>query len=355
MRIRLAWFALMVVLTLAGSTTWAQSTVRVALAGAEPFVSVAAEKPAGFSVDLWESVAAANGWKFAYEHFPTVDEGLRAVESGRCDVLVGNTSITSEREKRVEFSQPFYRAGLQIMVSERRSGAGRVLGRLAEPQHLPVLGFVAVAVVLSTFAVAWFERRHNPEFPKTGPAGLAEAFYYVMGLVTGKSAYKGFPGVLGRLVLVAWMLASLFVVSYVTGVLASAMTVDGLRGHIAGPEDLPGHFVGLVAGTESEDYARERNLDYAAYPTIEAAVGDLVKGRVQAVLGDAPVLQYFDYMHPRVPVHEVGPVFQAVNYGFAVPVDSPLRGPINLALLHLAETGDFDLLGRNYFGASYLR
>ncbi len=28
--------------------------------------------------------------------------------------------------------------------------------------------------------------------------GAVRAFYYVMGLVTGKSAYKGFPGTLGK-------------------------------------------------------------------------------------------------------------------------------------------------------------
>lgn len=349
---RLVWFAAMMIFS---ATLWAQPPLRVALAGAEPFVNAAGPKPTGFSVDLWESVAAANGWQFSYEPFPNVDAGLAAVESGRCDVLVANTSITSEREKVVDFSQPFYRSGLQIMVSERRSSVGRLFARMVEPQHLQVLAVVAIGVVLSTIAVTLFERRHNPEFPKTGPAGLAEAFYYVMGLVTGKSAYKGFPGVLGRLVLVAWMLASLFVVSYVTGVLASAMTVDGIRGHLSGPGDLPGHFIGLVAGSESEDYARVRNLDYAAYPTTEAAVAGLVKGDVQAVLGDAPVLQYFDYQNPRLPIHEVGPIFQPVNYGFAVRPNSPLREPINLALLHLAEVGDFDLLGRNYFGASYQR
>jgi ABC-type amino acid transport substrate-binding protein len=174
-----------------------------------------------------------------------------------------------------------------------------------------------------------------------------------MGLVLGKSSYKGFPGVLGRLVLVCWMVASLFVVVYVQGVFSASMTADLLQGHIHGPDDLANKMVGVVDGTQSESYAREHNLDYAAYPSLDAAVAALVKGRTQCLLGDAPVLQYYDYTHPRAPIHEVGPVFQPVNYGFAVPMSSPLREPINLALLHLSEIGDLDLLGRKYFGESY--
>jgi len=329
--------------------------LRVALAGSPPFVMTAKDgAPAGFTVELWQSIAATNGWSGAtFRKFDTMDAALDAITRGECDVLVGNTSITSEREKRVEFTQPYYRAGLQIMVAEQRGHLAQFFERLCAPEHLHVLGSVFIGVLIATVVIAAFERRHNPDFPKTRGAGLAESFYYVMGLVLGKSSYKGFSGVLGRLVLVGWMVASLFVVVYVQGVFTSSMTADILQGHIHGPEDLPNKMIGLIGGSQSETYARDRNLDYAAYPGIEAAIADLVKNKVQCVIGDAPVLQYYDYTHPRVPIHEVGPVFQPVNYGFAVPQSSPLREPINLELLHLFEVGYFEKLGAQYFGESY--
>jgi ABC-type amino acid transport substrate-binding protein len=329
------------------------TTLRVALAGAPPFVMKEGDVPTGFAVDLWQSVVAGNGWKYEFRAFDTTEAALNAVSAGQCDVLVGNTSITSAREKRVEFSQPFYRAGFQIMVSEQRGQVAQWLGRLAEPQHLAVFGIVFLVAFIATVVVAEFERHHNPDFPKKRSAGFAEAFYYVMGLLLGKSTYKGFSGVLGRLVLVGWMLASLFIVSYVTSVLTSSMTADILQGHINGPQDLPDKLVGLVGGTESENYARDHNLDYAAYPNLEAAVNDLVKGKVQCLIGDAPVLQYYDFTHSRVPIHEVGPIFRPMNYGFAMPMNSPLREPINFVLLHLNESGYFDTLGKKYFGDSY--
>jgi ABC-type amino acid transport substrate-binding protein len=329
--------------------------LRVALAGSPPFVMTARDgQPAGFSVELAQSIAAANGWSMGeLRKFATMDEALDAVARGECDVLVGNTSITSEREKVVDFSQPYYRSGLQIMVSEQRGHVVRFFERLFVPEHMKVLGGILLGVLVATIAVAAFERRHNPDFPKTRGAGFAEAFYYVMGLVTGKSSYKGFSGVLGRLVLVGWMLASLFVVAYVNGVLISSMTADLVLGHIRGPGDLKNHLVGVVGGSQSEDYAIANNLDYVAYPDLDTAVGALVRDKVQGLVGDAPVLQYYDFTHPRVPIHEEGPIFQPVNYGFAVPQNSPLRESINVALLRLIEAKYFEVLGAKYFGESY--
>jgi len=346
-------YLIVLFLFLAAASGWAQQTLRVGIAGSAPFIMEEKGAQTGFAIDLWQNVADTNHWPFEFRSYDSMKEGIEAVEKGQCDVLVGNTSITSEREKRVEFSQPFYRSGLQIMVSENRGHVARWVGNLFLPQHLEVFGFIGIAVLIATMAVTMFERRHNPDFPKTHSAGIAEAFYYVMGLITGKSTYKGFPGVLGRLMLVCWMIASLFTVSYVTSVITSSMTADIIQGHINGPQDLQNKLVGLVSGTQSEDYAKARNLDYASYPTLPAAVTDLVKGKVQALIGDSPVLQYYDLSHPEIPIHEVGAVFQPVNYGFAMPMNSPLREPINVVLLNLNEGGYFDDLGAKYFGESY--
>jgi ABC-type amino acid transport substrate-binding protein len=346
-----AWICLLL-LVLAPMIRAEQAPLHVALAGAPPFVMEKNGVPVGFAIDLWQDIATEHGWQFSYKTYDTMSAALDAVAKGECDILVGNTSITSERETRVEFSQPFYRSGLQIMVSEERGKVARFLGKFLDLQNLEVLMGIVLMVIIFTIVIEAFERRHNPDFPKTRAAGFAEAFYYVMGLVTGKSSYKGFSGVLGRLVLVCWMIASLFVVSYVTGVIASSMTADALN-KIKNPSDLRDRMVGLIGGSESEDYARESNLDYVAYRDMDTAVAALVKGKVECLIGDAPVLEYYDFTHPRIPIHEVGPVFQPVNYGFAMALNSPLREPINVSILRLLETVFFDELGRKYFGESY--
>jgi len=54
---------------------------------------------------------------------PDVKELLSAVEDGRADLGIAAISITSERENRLDFSQPIMNAGMQILV---RGTAGNV-------------------------------------------------------------------------------------------------------------------------------------------------------------------------------------------------------------------------------------
>ena len=306
----------------------------------------------GHSIELWEQIAASNQWKFSYIEYPNLDAALAAVTAGDCQVLVGDISITSERIASMDFSQPYFRSGLQIMIVEDRPHTfGRLFSQILELGHLRILWVAGVVVRVFTLVVTLFERRHNPDFPKKWRDGLADAFYNVISVsLTGKSVYKGFPGVLGRLVMVFWMLLGLFVVAYVTSSITSTMTIEQLQGHINGPDDLPGKTIGVLAGTMAVDYARDHGIQFIPYQSMDDAVKALTQHEVAALVNDAPVLQYYDYQHPLVPITEVGPLFDPHTYGFALPKDSELRVPINKTLLSLSESGFLRQLGKRYFG-----
>jgi polar amino acid transport system substrate-binding protein len=48
----------------------------------------------------------------------------------------------------------------------------------------------------------------------------------------------------------------------------------------------------------------------------------------------------------------VGPIFQEENYGIVLPTGSPLREPINAALLRLQSSGRYDKIHEKWFGAT---
>jgi ABC-type amino acid transport substrate-binding protein len=329
-------------------------SIRVGLAGEEPFV-IPGPTPAGLAVDLWEKLAAANGWAFEYSTFPSPEEAIQSVKNGHVDVLIGDLEITKDRLALVEFSQPFFRSGLQIMVTEARPHtAGRLGDDLAEIFRLRIFWFVGAAVLVLTVAVFFFERKHNPDFPKPRREGLAEAFYYVITLaLTGKSSYKGFGGVLGRLVMVAWILLGVLMVAYVTSSITSTMTIEKMEHHISGPKDLPGKTVGAIADSAGAKYLQNKGVTCLPAPNLATAVQDMLDRKSAAIVGDAPVLQSYDFSNPRLPITEVGAVFSPLNYGFALPIGSPLRLPLNRALLELEESGDVAELYRTYFGSSW--
>lgn len=350
--LRAVWAVLACLLLILPATA---APLRVAVAGVEPFVVSEDGIWSGLSVDIWQKVAALNNWEYQFISYPDELTAVKAVHNGEADIVVAEIPISSETLQYVEFSQPYFRAGLQIMVDGSRPHTfRRLLQDLDAWGHLRIFWGIAGIVIVLTVLVTLFERRHNPDFPKKWADGFAEAFYYVISLaLTGKSVYKGFAGFLGRMMLVVWMLFGIITVAFITSSITTAMTVEKIQAHINGPQDLPGRKIGAVKNGKAIDYLGRHHIDATLYPNLEGAVEGLLRGEVAAVVGSAPLLQYFDANHPKLPITEVGPVFSPYNYGFALAQGSPLRQPLNAALLRMQESGVLYEIGQKYFGTIY--
>jgi ABC-type amino acid transport substrate-binding protein len=72
---------------------------------------------------------------------------------------------------------------------------------------------------------------------------------------------------------------------------------------------------------------------------------------VDALVYDAPVLQHYATKEGKGKVKVVGLIFQKQQYGMAIPIDSPFRERINLALLRLIETGVYKEIHDKWFGS----
>ncbi|MEI8294060.1 MAG: transporter substrate-binding domain-containing protein [bacterium] len=329
----------------------AQQKIRAGIAGQPPFVEDG-NPPSGASVDIWEKIAAENGWLFEYTAYDSMESGLKAVADGAIDILVGNAPINKDNLEKVEFSQPFFHSGLQILITDQQKTiTDRLMCDVTDLLRLEIFWIITAAVVVLSAFVFFFERKHNPDFPKKTGEGIAEAFYYVITLaLTGKSAYKGFPGILGRLVLIVWIILGIVTVAYVTSSITSAMTIEKLASSIESPRDLLNKTVAVIADSSAENYIAKSGIDEIPEKDIQEAVSAMLSKQASAVVADAAVLQAFDFNNPRIPVRVVGRVFQIENYGFAMPIGSPLRMPLNKQLVKLQESGKLRAILATYFG-----
>ena len=76
----------------------------------------------------------------------------------------------------------------------------------------------------------------------------------------------------------------------------------------------------------------------------------LKSGKVQAVVYDAPMLQYAVTQAGDEKLQLVGQIFDRQNYAIGLQQDSPLRERINRALLALQERGMGAELRKKWFG-----
>lgn len=156
----------------------------------------------------------------------------------------------------------------------------------------------------------------------------------------------------GRFVAVIWMFSSVIFVAYFTATVTTSLTVQQLRGTINGPQDLPGKRVATINGSTSEGYLRQRHIRATEFPAVDKAYEALLNKQVDAVVFDAPVLQYFAAREGKGKVITVGQVFRRESYGIAFANGSPLRKPVNNALLQLKENGTYDHLLNKWFNAA---
>jgi ABC-type amino acid transport substrate-binding protein len=75
----------------------------------------------------------------------------------------------------------------------------------------------------------------------------------------------------------------------------------------------------------------------------------LTDGALQAVVFDAPTIQYWVAKEGGATVQVIEPIFRPEKYGIVVAEGSPLRKAINLALLELRDDGTYQKLYAQWF------
>ncbi len=329
--------------------------LRVATREIPPFVFQENGKLAGFSIDLWQSIAGEMKIGSAMVVNPAVPELLAAVKSGKAELGIAAISITAERSTEFDFSQPMFDAGLQILVREQSSGGSSVteaLGVLLSFAVLPFVGVTLLFILVPAHIVWWSERRHprgmienRSYFP-----GIFEACWWAAStLATQADQMPRSP--VGRVIGVLWMFTAVVFVAYFTATVTSSLTVQQLQGDIKGPEDLPGKQVATTTGSTSAAYLRQLNLEPLEFARIDQAYDALLKGQADAVVFDSPVLLFYAAHQGKGKVNVVGAVFRKESYGIIFPQNSPYRRPVNAALLTLKENGTYQKLYDKWFAA----
>ena len=337
-------------------------TARVVTRDIEPFSFEKDGRRVGFAVELWENVARELKIDSQFSTTGSAKQMVDAVENKSADVAVGALSITAEREKVIDFSQPFYESGLQILVSKKAGGLADSIGALLRGLFSWQLvgGFAAAILIMFIIShLVWmYEHPVNEEmWPRSYLAGIGESFWWTVSIfLVGGADNKGPVGLGGRIVATIWMFASVIAVSLLTASLSAILTVNSLTGDISGPKDLPGKAVATIGGSTSETWLQKlgvtggQKVDVKVFPDVPACLDALKSGNVQAVVFDAPILKYY--------VNKLGPddfllvpgLFEKNNYGFGLQQDSLMRERINQVLLNLNENGVTDDLKKKWFG-----
>jgi len=281
----------------------------------------------------------------------SVGDQLQAVKSGQADAAIAAITITKEREAFIDFTQPYFDSGLQVLVHAQ---AGSHLLDVFDSIPWPTIGLllgVFLLIMLVMAHILWLvERRSTECFRKGYLRSIGEGMWAVALIVaTGEHGDREAPRIVKRLIVFCMWLLGVVLIAQLTATVSSTQTVDRLNSKIRGPADLAGKTIATVRGTVAADYLTEQGLLYVEVASAEEGCDLVAKGEVQALVFDAPTLQYLATKRGNGLLRVVGPIFAAQKYGIAVADGSSLRKRINKALLEMYEDGRYKALYNKWF------
>lgn len=315
-----------------------------------PFSMVENGADTGFSIDLLNEVAKNLDWTYSINRVQSFSDMLDAVQNGTADAAIANISITASREAVMDFSQPIFEAGLQIMTpSDPNTGS---VWSILLSKDLVLAIFGAFALLLGGGMLMWrLERKHQDYFDLTAREAMFPAFWWALNLIVNGGFEERQPRTpLGRLFGVFLVISSLFFVSVFVARITAAMTVGAIQANVSDINDLYGKNVGTIAGSTSADFLTKRDLGFSSYENVDLLLEAFEASDIDAVVFDAPILAYYVNSQKDNRARLIGQVFLAENYGIALPSNSPLSEQINQSLLELREDGTYDRVYRKWFG-----
>ena len=330
-------------------------TVTVAVHDLEPFVMTNGQIKSGYTIELLEAVAKRENWTLAYLSVDNVGEQLQAVREERVDAAATAISITADRTKDYDFSQPILNSGLQIIVPtsqlERSTpGLKNFLDLIFSKIMLVWLIAGLVISILPAHLIWLAERRHTDSMvSRSYFKGVLQSMAWSLGMLAGQP--EAFPRHrFTRGLSIVWAFVGLVFVAYYTATLTANLTVEKFDAKINQPADLVGKRVCTVANTEPADYLTSIGVSPLGEKTIGDCFTALKKNELDAVVFDSPVLRYWVANESDGVAQLVGTVFEPEDYGVAFPNGSELRKRFNQGLLAIREDGTFDLIKQKWFG-----
>jgi ABC-type amino acid transport substrate-binding protein len=334
-----------------GETAEQEEGLHIATREAPPFAIKTPEGWQGITIELVSRIAGQLNLPYEFTEMG-LEEMVTATAREEIDAAAAALTITAERERRVDFTHPFFTSGLGVAVHRHAEQTWiSVMRRITSGPFLQAAGALLGVLTLVGVLVWSVERKRNTQFPRDPLKGVGSGIWWsAVTMTTVGYGDKAPLTLLGRILGLIWMFASIIIISGFTAAIATSLTVGQLSQTIEGIDDLHGKRVLTAEGSTSAAFLDSKLVRYETVPNITEALDQLAAGQVDAVIYDLPILRYLvnaDYAHElRVLPNQ----FARQDYGIAIPPGSPLRERLNREILLIIQGAEWRPMLEGYLG-----
>ncbi|XP_014780672.1 glutamate receptor 2 isoform X2 [Octopus bimaculoides] len=289
------------------------------------------------------------------------------------DLVIAPLTITCMRERAADFSKPFMKTGISIMIKKpdkQKPSVFSFMDPLSQQVWICItIGYVAVSLVLffvGRFSPYEWHSEDTSRGPKTmNTFNLSNTFWFSLGALMQQGSEISPRSISGRIVGTGWWFFTLIIISSYTANLAAFLTIERLLPPINSAKDLVEQkkiqYGTIKSGSTEEFFQRSQVSIYRRIWDVMSQdttvfVSNTSKA-VERVRNSKGTYAFFlesvmnDYFNQRKPCNtmKVGENLDSKGYGVATPMNSPLRMPINLAVLVLREKGELHKLEKKWW------
>ncbi|XP_047217218.1 glutamate receptor ionotropic, kainate 5 isoform X2 [Girardinichthys multiradiatus] len=343
------------------------------------------EQYEGFCVDMLRELA--DTLKFSFK-IKLVDDGLYGAPepngswtgmvgeliNRKADLAVAGFTITSEREKVIDFSKPFMTLGISILYRVqlgRKPGYFSFLDPFSPAVWLfMLLAYLAVSCVLFLAArlspYEWYnphpclrERRDMLENQYT----LGNSLWFPIGGFMQQGSEIMPRALSTRCVSGVWWAFTLIIISSYTANLAAFLTVQRMEVPIESPDDLAdqtnieygtihgGSTMTFFMNSRYQTYQRMWNYMNCKLPSVfvkstEEGIARVLNSKY-AFLMESTMNEYYRGLNCNLT--QIGGLLDTKGYGIGMPLGSPFREEITQAILQLHENNRLEILKRRWW------
>ena len=133
----------------------------------------------GLSIELWKAIAQDLDLDYEFKEM-TLGEMLDGVADNSLTASVAALTVTVEREKKMDFSHPFYTTGLGVAINRGAGGGwGDVFNGIFSHGFIQILLCLSALLLICGLLVWMFERRGNPDqFGGRPLKGIGSGFWW---------------------------------------------------------------------------------------------------------------------------------------------------------------------------------
>ena len=292
----------------------------------------------GISIDLWRRVADRLQLRYRFVEQATAQALVEGTADGEFDAAIAALTVTSARQRMLDFTQPFHTTGLGVAVAATENKWVAILRALFAFGFFQAVGAL-LAIAMGVGFVIWLLERRATEHFSGGTKGLGAGFWWSTIAMTQAGAAQNAPATLpGRIVATGWMIASVIAIAVFTAGITSTLTRRELHGAVRNANDLRSVRVGAIASSTTVDYLDRQQISHRGFASAQDGLKALEAGAIDSFAYDKPLLAWIVLQEFSNTLRVLDFSFDSQNYAIALPRGSPLRDQLNVALLEEIES-----------------